>query len=75
MPKKSFSEFKDAIFGIFEHTKTFIGKMFYKFYVTFMKNAFPTISQFFIRQNAHGVIKVNCKIFKYWIEKKTFFSM
>ena len=38
--EKSFSVFKDAISGIFEHTKTFIGKMFHYFYVTFMKNAF-----------------------------------
>ena len=44
--EKSFRVFKDAFFCIFEHTKTFIGKMFYYFYVTFMKNAFQTISQF-----------------------------
>ena len=38
--EKSLSVFKDAIFGIFEHTKNFIGKMFYYFYVTFMKIPF-----------------------------------
>ena len=52
---QSFSVFKGAIFGIFEHTKTFFGKMFYNFFVTFMKNAFATNSWFFIKQNAHVV--------------------
>ena len=35
--------------------KLFFGKMFYYFFVTFMKNAFATISWFFIKQNAHVV--------------------
>ena len=42
-PKKNFTVFKGAIFGIFENTKTF-DKMFYYFFVTFMKNAYSTIS-------------------------------
>ena len=42
--KKSFSVFKNAKNSTFEHTKTLVGKMFYYFFVTFMKNAFATIS-------------------------------
>ena len=30
--KKNVSVFKDAIFGIFEHTKFFFGKMFHHFF-------------------------------------------
>ena len=52
--KNSFRVFKGDIFCIFENPKTFFGKMFYNFFVTFMKNAFATISWFLKKQNAHG---------------------
>ena len=31
-PNKSFSVFKGATFGLFEHTQTFLGKMFYYYF-------------------------------------------
>ena len=42
--KKSFSVFKNAKNSTFEHTKTSFDKMFYYFFIAFMKNAFATIS-------------------------------
>ena len=36
--EKSFSVFEFAIFGTFEHTKTFFGEIFNNLFYTFMKN-------------------------------------
>ena len=47
----------------FNTLKLFFCKMFYYFFVTFMKNAVATISWFFINQNAHGV---NNSFYKLW---------
>ena len=55
--KKSVSVFKNAKNSTFEHTKTLFGKMFYNFFIAFTKNAFATISGFFIRKNTHVVKK------------------
>ena len=46
--------------------------MFYNFFIAFMKNAFATISGFFIQKNIHVVKKkknLNGKIFQNWMEK------
>ena len=61
----------------FEHTKTFFWQFFYHFFVTFMKNAFLTISSLFLRQNAHVVNKSFLLIVKYSKIKliKTFFPV
>ena len=41
--KKNVSVFKNAKNSIFEHTNIFFGKMFYYFFIVFMKNGFGTI--------------------------------
>ena len=80
LPKKSFTVFKCAMLGLYEHNKffcNFFSFFFFFFFVTFMKNSFVTSSWFFKRHNAHVV---NNRFWKFWnIQildgKKNIFSM
>ena len=71
------SVFKNAKNSIFEHTNIFFGKMFYYFFIVFMKNAFETISWFFYKTKRtcyQQKFLITVKYFKIWL-KNTFFSM
>ena len=55
LAEKSFSVFKFAIFGTFEHTKTFFGEIFNNLFYTFIKNAEWPLVDFFTDKLAHVV--------------------
>ena len=54
--EKSFSVFEFAIFGTFEHTKTFFGEIFNNLFYTFMKNQ-TRPPQFFFKDKFAHVVK------------------
>ena len=70
--KKSFSVFKKAKNSIFQQTKTCFGK----FFCHNNEKCFCNHFLIFLKDKMHMLsakVFVNCKIFKYWIEKTYFF--